>query len=107
MSNAEHPIGTFTDWLAAGARPTDADYDHIVAQCVDEHTADIDAATLRRELRSAARDIRNFNRDGNAGEARRVARETTAVLASALGDLPAVDKSAGMTMRQVVENIPR
>ena len=107
MSNAEHPVGQFMDWVASGGRPSEDDYAKLIARCVDGQTADIDGPTLRRELASAARDIRAAHLIGNSGQARSIARETTAVLSTALGELPGVDKGAGVPIRTIIENIPR
>jgi hypothetical protein len=108
VSNAEHPVSQFlVDWVARGARPSEADYDELVARCVDGHTENVTAAQFRREIVSASRDILAAHKVGNSGRARDIARQTTAVLAEALGELPHIDRNAGKTIAEIVDGIPR
>jgi len=107
VTTPEHPIRQFLDWAAVGGRPTDAEYAEVVTRCVDEHT-NLPAAKLLRELHSAVGDIRRHHVAGESGAARTIARETTDVLASALGDIPpAPSRTAGMTTRAIIDSIPR
>jgi hypothetical protein len=79
----------------------------LIGKCVDERSK-LSAAQLRRELSSTVREIAALTEAGLSGRARTIARESSVVIGTALGELPPrPGRDAGRSTRDIINDLPR
>jgi hypothetical protein len=103
-----HPISQLLDAVAyAGVRPPAAELDQVVADVVREDLGDstVTAASLRRQLLEHVDAAVAAHSEGNAGQARLLARQATQQLCDRLPDYRPAPPTKSIA--EIVDSIPR